>query len=171
MKSSILLQNASSFLNETRQFSQFTIHWKPVLQISDREYLCHQAPGICRLQHFLTEIYLPFRLASHSSSWNAILNHLIQIYPSEPFTDFPLPTWQCKASELGCEVLHKPAPIHLMSPWLFWDRVSCSPAWPSTQFVAEDDLKLLILLLPFLLFWDRMCMPWYPSLNHLSKLI
>lgn len=104
VKSCILLQNASSFLNETPQFSQVTIHWKPVLQISDGEYLCHWVPDICRLQHFLMEIYLTFKLASHSSSLNTILNHLIQIYHSEPFTAFPLPTWECKIVRawLGC---------------------------------------------------------------------
>ena len=36
--------------------------------------------------------------------------------------------------------------IHILC--VFWDRVSCSPGWPQTHYVAEDDLELLTLCPP-----------------------
>lgn len=151
--SRILLQSASSFLGETHWFSQSAIHWKSVLQIRDGEYLCRQAPDICRLQCLLAETDLTFRPASHSSSLNAILNHLIQIHHSEPFYRLLTAyTIMQNRQEFDCEAPHKPAPVQSWTLWLFWDKVSCSSAWPKTHSVTEDDLKLLILLLPFPLF-------------------
>lgn len=119
VKPRILLQSASSFLGETHRFSQSAIHRKSVLQTRDGEYLCRQAPDICRLQCLLTEADLTFRPASHSSSLNAIVNHLIQIYHSDPLQASHCLYDNAKLSEFDWEALHKPAPVQSWTLWLF----------------------------------------------------
>lgn len=37
--------------------------------------------------------------------------------------------------------------------------VLCSPGWPWTHYLAEDELKLLIPLPPSPTCWNGMCMP------------
>lgn len=39
-------------------------------------------------------------------------------------------------------------PSHLTSLFFLWNGVACSTGWSQTSYVAEDDLELLIFLLP-----------------------
>jgi hypothetical protein len=45
---------------------------------------------------------------------------------------------------------------------VFWDSVSCSPGWPQTCFIAEDDFELLILLPTSPKVRDYKCVPLCP---------
>lgn len=53
-------------------------------------------------------------------------------------------------------------------PFFFLDRGSCGSGWPPTPYLAEDDLELLILLLPLHQYWD--C-KWVPLLLLIDSML
>lgn len=43
----------------------------------------------------------------------------------------------------------------------FEDRVSCSPSWPQTPYIAKNNLELLLFLSPYPESWDYRLMSSY----------
>lgn len=84
-----------------------------------------------------------------------LLSEKRSILPSAVLPLYSRPQW------LSCPALPQLRCHHASAHPFFWNMVSCSPGWPPSSYVVEDDLEFLILL-PLL----RECWNYRHALQH-----